>query len=92
MCAARPLQKPWYMCLNMFIGMAGCLLPSLFLGAAAACRRKRAAPGGAREPLLAGDADASDADAGTAAPEARRPVKGLRGLLVVSAPTVRIAL
>ena len=86
-------QKPWYMCLNMFIGMAGCLLPSLVAALVVAVRRAGASRSSLREPLLTGDASAADsaapAGATAADSDARRPVKGLRGLMVVGAPTVR---
>jgi hypothetical protein len=74
------------MCLNMFIGMAGCLLPSLFAALVVAVRRAAPSRDALREPLLS---DAAPAGAEEPEPEARRPVKGLRGLLVVGAPTVR---
>ena len=75
----------------MFIGMSGCLLPSLFAALAAACYRKRALTG-AQEPLLEGAEAESDAPAGAEEPppaDERLPVRGLKGLLVVGAPTVR---
>jgi drug/metabolite transporter (DMT)-like permease len=85
------------MCLNMFIGMAGCLLPSLVVALLAAVRRCGARNAhGAREPLLSGadadgDGDAAPAASSTDGPPPKTPVKGLLGLLVVSAPTVRHA-
>ncbi len=83
------------MCLNMFIGMAGCLLPSLLLGAVAAVRRLLSRGGSsssteAHEPLLSEDARGALDEADT--PPEKRRLSGLRGLLVVGAPTVRAVL
>ena len=81
------------MCANMFIGMSGCMLPTLLSALVSACRRARkSGRTGAREPLL--DGTEADADAPAAADEppvadGRLPVRGLKGLLVVGAPTVR---
>ena len=78
----------------MFVGMSGRLLPSA-LGALWACCSsvRKCARTGAREPLLDGASDAdADAPAGADAPppvDGRLPVRGLKGLLVVGAPTVR---
>ena len=83
------------MCLNMFIGMSGCVLPSLLAALFSACRHKRkSARTGAHEPLLEGAEADADAPSGAEEPpvaDGRLPVRGLKGLLVVGAPTVRAA-
>lgn len=80
----------------MFIGMSGCLLPSLVVSIAFAAKRcgsKRPPSADAlRAPLLGEDPlpPSSGPPADDAAEQdTRRPVAGLKGLLVISAPTVR---
>ena len=80
------------MVLNMFLGMAGCLLPSLLRSLAGVARRAvaRGPPSEGQEPLLSSEERDPDADepAAEGALPVKLPVTGLRGLLVVSAPTV----
>ena len=94
-------QKPYYMVFNMFLGMLFCLLPSV-VGAlfAALGRARKSRRTGAHEPLLEGAEGAEGAETGTDAPagadepppaSGRLPVRGLKGFLVVGAPTVRLA-
>jgi hypothetical protein len=84
-------QKPYWMVFNMFLGMSGCLLPSLFSALFAACGRvRKSARTGMREPLLDGAEAEAEAPAEEAPPaDGRLKLRGLKGLLVVGAPTVR---
>ena len=68
----------------MFIGMSGCLLPQLF-SALLACLRTKTAPEDTTEPLLQEEAEQPAEDA----PPVKQKLTGLRGLLVLGAPTVR---
>jgi hypothetical protein len=73
------------MCLNMFVGMSGCLLPQL-VSALLACVRAKAAPEDTTQPLLQDEAEQPAEDA----PPAKQKLAGLRGLLVLGAPTVGV--
>ena len=75
----------------MFVGMSGCLLPAMFRAIFGCCRKPtQTLSTEAEEPLLSESAEGEDGEA-VVTGNSKIKVSGMKGLLVVAAPAVRVA-